>query len=202
MPSATGRRPASDVTELAYKFTLAGARSPFTGFAWPVGEWVEADGEVALCRNGVHACRPEALPRWLNDELWLVELDGVVEERDGVVLARRARLLARIDAWNEETSRELARSCAAVIAQLAAEHPHDDLLQRRARTIPEIADGPDPSATALAMYTTAHAADEVVAGSYWAERRRQAEWLRARLQLDHVAAGVGAPGIEPGTSRV
>jgi hypothetical protein len=71
-----------------------------------------------------------------------------VEERDGVVLARRARLLARIDAWNEETSRELARSCAAVIAQLAAEHPHDDLLQRRARTIPEIADGPDPSATA------------------------------------------------------
>jgi hypothetical protein len=178
------------VTELAYKFTLPGARSPFTGFAWPVGEWVEAEGEIALCRNGIHACRPEALPRWLNDELWLVELDELEEERDGVLLARRARLLMRIESWNEETSRELARSCAAVIARLAAEHPQDELLQRRAKMIPEIADGSDPSATALSMYTTAHAADEIAPGSYWVERRRQAEWLVERLQLDGVAAGL------------
>jgi hypothetical protein len=177
------------VTELAYKFTRPGARSPFTGFAWPVGEWVEAEGEIALCRNGIHACRVEELPRWLNDELWLVEVDDVEEERDGLLLARRARLLVRIEAWNEETSRELARSCAAVIRELAAEHPQDELLQRRAQMIPEIAGGPDPSAAALSMYTTAHAADEVAPGSYWAERRRQAEWLRERLQLDTVAAG-------------
>jgi hypothetical protein len=177
------------VTELAYKFTLVGARSPFTRFTWPVGEWVEAEGELALCRNGIHACRPEALPRWLNDELWLVELEDVEEEHDGLLLARRGRLVERIEGWNEEASRELARSCAAVIAQLAAEHPGDDLLQRRAQMIPEIADGPDPSAAALSMYTTAHAADEVVPGSYWVERRRQAEWLRERLQLDAVASG-------------
>lgn len=177
------------MTELAYKFTLPGARSPFTGFIWPVGEWVEVEGEIAVCRNGIHACRPEALPRWLNDELWLVELEEIEEEREGLLLARRARLLARVEAWNEEASRELAQSCAAVITRLADEHPHDDLLQRRAQMIPEIAAGPDPSATALSMYTTAHAADEIDPGSYWAERRRQAEWLRDRLQLDAVAAG-------------
>lgn len=177
------------MTELAYKFTLIGARSLFTSFTWPVGEWVEAEGELALCRNGIHACRPEALPRWLSDELWLVELDDVEAQPDGLLLARRARLVERIDAWNAETSRELARSCAAVIARLAAEHPDDELLQRRAEMIPQIADGPDPSATALSMYTTAHAADEVMPGSYWVERRRQAEWLRERLRLDAVAAG-------------
>ena len=177
------------MTELAYKFTLSGARSPFTGFAWPLREWVDAEGELALCRNGIHACRPEALPRWLSDELWLVELDHVVAEQDGLLLARRGRLVERIDAWNEETSRELARSCAAVITELAAQHPDDDLLRRRAQMIPEIADGPDPSAAALSMYTTAHAADEVVPGSYWVERRRQAQWLRERLQLDAVASG-------------
>ena len=176
------------MTELAYKFTLLGARSPFTSFTWPVGEWVEAEGQLALCRNGIHACRPEALPRWLNDELWRVEVDDVAGEHEGLLLARRGRLVERIDAWDEETSRELARSCAAVITQLAAEHPHDDLLQRRAEMIPQIADGPDPSATALSMYTTAHAADEVVPGSYWVERRRQAEWLRERLELDAVAS--------------
>ena len=172
------------MTETAYKFMRPGRRSPFSGFEWPVGEWVEADGAVGLCRNGVHACRVEALPRWLDDELWTIELDGIEAEHEGVLVARRGRLLDRIEAWDEATSRELARSCAAVITQLAAEHPDDDLLRRRAEMIPQIADGPDPSAAALSMYTTAHAADEVLPGSYWVERRRQADWLRERLQLD------------------
>jgi hypothetical protein len=171
------------VTELAYKFTRPVARSPFSGFEWPVGEWVEAEGDIGLCANGIHACRVEALPRWLDDELWRIEVDGIEEEHEGVLVARRARLLERIDAWDEEASRELAGSCAAVIRQLAAEHADDELLQRRAQMIPDIAAGPDPSATALSMYTTAHAADEVAPGSYWAERRRQAEWLRDRLGL-------------------
>jgi hypothetical protein len=170
------------VTELAYKFTRPGGQSPFTGFAWPVGEWVEVEGAVALCTNGVHACRVEALPRWIDAELWRVEVDGIEEEHEGVVVARRARLLERIDAWDADASRELARSCAARVKELAEAH-NDELLRRRALMIPEIANGPDPSATALSMYTTAHAADEVVPGSYWEERRRQAEWLRERLAL-------------------
>ena len=32
------------VMDIAYKFTRPGARSPFTGFVWPRGEWVEAIG--------------------------------------------------------------------------------------------------------------------------------------------------------------
>ena len=169
--------------ELAYKFTRPGARSPFTGFEWPVGEWVEAEGGVGLCRNGIHACRVEALPRWLDDELWRIEVDGIEEELEGLLVARRGRLVERVEAWNAETARELARSCAARVRELAREHD-DELLHRRAEMIPQIADGPDPSATALSMYTTAHAADEVVPGSYWTERRRQAEWLVERLGLD------------------
>lgn len=171
------------MTETAYKFTRPGACSPFTGFEWPVGEWVEVEGDVGLCANGIHACRLEALPRWVDDELWRIELDAIEREHEGVVIARRGRLLDRIDAWNAETARELARSCARRIRELAAEHP-DPLLQRRAAMIPQIAEGPDPSATALSMYTTAHAADEIVPGSYWVERRRQAEWLRDRLGLE------------------
>lgn len=175
------------MTQLAYKFTRPGARSPFTGFAWPQGEWVEAEGEIGLCANGIHACRPEALPRWIDDELWLVELEEVEEEHDGVLIARRARLLERIEAWDAETSRELARSCAARVREVA-EQSRDPLVQGRAEMIAAIADGPDPSATALALYTTAHTFDDVD-GSYYEERRRQAEWLRERLQLDTVATG-------------
>jgi hypothetical protein len=175
------------VTELAYKFTLPGARSPFTGFRWPEGDWVEAAGELGLCRNGIHACRVEALPRWLNNELWLVELEDIEQEHEGVLIARRGRLLERIAGWNAETALELARSCVAQVRRLADGHP-DELVRRRAAHIAEVAESSDPSATALAMYTTAHTFDELMPGSYYDERRRQAKWLRERLELDAVTA--------------
>jgi hypothetical protein len=168
--------------EVAYKFTQHETRSRLTGFEWPTKQWVEIEGAVGLCANGIHACRVEALPRWVDDVLWRVELDGVDVEHEDVLVARRARLLERIEAWNAEAARELARSCATRVREFAAEHP-DPLLLRRAEMIAQIADGPDPSATALSMYTTAHALDEVVPGSYWEERRRQADWLRDRLGL-------------------
>jgi hypothetical protein len=175
------------MSELAYKFTRPGGRSPFAGFVWPQGEWVEVDGDIGLCTNGIHACRPEALPRWIDDELWLVELEDVQAEHDGVVIARRGRLVERIEGWDAETSRELARSCAARVRALAEQIP-DPLVHGRAEMIAEIADGPDPSATALAMYTAAHTFDDVE-GSYYEERRRQADWLRERLQLDTIGLG-------------
>jgi hypothetical protein len=170
------------VIETAYKFTRAGAVSPFTGFAWPQGEWIEVEGDVALCTNGIHACRPQALPRWLDEELWRVEIEEVQEEHEGLVVARRARLLERIEAWDAEASRELARSCAVRARQLADEHS-DPLIKKMADDIGGIAEGPDPSATALSMYCTAHAFDVAVPRGYVAERRRQAEWLVERLEL-------------------
>jgi hypothetical protein len=167
------------MTELAYKFTRAGARSPFTGFRWPAGEWVEAGGNVALCANGVHACRADALPRWLDDELWRIELDGLEEEHDGVLVARRGRLLEPIEGWNVETARELARSCARRALELA-ESTDQPLIRTMAEDIATFAEVPDAP---LVAYTTAHAFDEVRPGAYYEERRRQADWLRERLGL-------------------
>jgi hypothetical protein len=172
------------VTELAYKFTRPGGRSPFTGFAWPVGEWIEVEGKLELCRNGIHACRAVALARWIDDELWLVELEGVEVEQDGLLLARRGRLLSRIEGWDAETSLELARSCVDRVQELAERNP-DPLVRRRADHIAQIAESQDPSATALTMYTTAHTYDDAE-GTYYEERSRQADWLRDRLQLDEV----------------
>ena len=171
------------MSERAFKFTRAGARSPFTDFSWPEDEWVEAEGELGICLNGVHACRADPLPRWIDEELWRVELEDVQDETEGVLVARRGRLLERIDRWNAETSRDLARSCAAR-ARALVEKRSDALLVKMADDIGAIAEGPDPSAAALAMYCTAHAFDVVGAGGYDDERRRQAEWLRHHLGLD------------------
>ena len=111
---------------LAYKFLRAGAVAPVSSFAWPApagsepGDWIEASGPLEPCANGVHACRMAGLPTWIGDELWAVELGGEIVEFEGVLVARRGRLLSRMQGWNSDTSVEFARACAARAGERAA----------------------------------------------------------------------------------
>ena len=89
---------------IAYKFLRRDGTGAFTRFPWPLpnggpGAWVDAP--IEPCRSGIHACRVSDLPLWLGRELYEIELaDEIVEERTKVV-ASRARLLRRIDAWDD-----------------------------------------------------------------------------------------------------
>ena len=52
---------------IAYKFLRPGGVAPYTGFRWPVGEWVDAAG-VDPCRDKdpepvVEPQRPDGQPR-------------------------------------------------------------------------------------------------------------------------------------------
>src|SRR6266540_7165136 len=58
---------------IAYKFLDEEGVAPFTGFRWPVGDWVEVD-RVDPCSGGIHACRVRDLPIWMAPELWEIEL--------------------------------------------------------------------------------------------------------------------------------
>lgn len=156
----------------AYKFMREGAVSPFTGVDWRKGEWVEA-GPAVPCRHGIHACREEDLPYWLNTELWEVELDGEVAEAGHKLVAERGRLVRRIDRWDRRAFRKLAVSCAAQARAFGVETIAADCEA-------VIADG----AYALSVYFAAVAAER--AGGEAArleERRRQAAWL-----AEHVLA--------------
>jgi hypothetical protein len=90
----------------AYKFLGAGRRGVFSGFAWPEGEWVEADGPRAICRSGIHACRPKHLAYWIMDELWEIDLDGGFDETELKVVAERGRLVAPVTAWDDGARRD------------------------------------------------------------------------------------------------
>ena len=100
-----------------YKFLAAGAVGPFSGFRWPVpgaaDEWVEVEPPHVICRNGVHLCRTADLPLWMHEELYAVEVDGPVEEHDGLVLAGRARLVRRVGGWRRHSAWEFSQDCAA-----------------------------------------------------------------------------------------
>lgn len=103
---------------IAYKFLSPGARGLYSGFLWPrprdsaPGDWVSAGGPLRDCLRGIHGCRPDDLPYWIDDELWTVELAGQTEERATMVIAERGRLLDRVHSWTADAAREFAQACA------------------------------------------------------------------------------------------
>ena len=163
---------------IAYKFLKAGRIAPFTGFAWPVDRWVEAES-VETCRGGIHACRVRHLPIWMGAELWAIELDGEVLEQMRKVVAQRGRLTRRIDAWNDELLEAFGRFCIArtragvgfvpVISGYVADVERF-VAQRR---------------FAIAGFAAARAAEQSDGpAGYDRERQLQAAWLAERLGLD------------------
>jgi hypothetical protein len=162
---------------IAYKFLDADRLAPFTGFRWPVDEWVAADS-VEPCRGGIHACRVRDLPIWMGPELWEIELDGEIIEQERKLVAGRGRLLRRVPGWNEELLEGFGRFCARrtrervgflpVLSGFVADVDRF-VAQRRfpiagfaAARAAELRDGP---------------------ASYEQERLRQAAWLAERLGL-------------------
>jgi hypothetical protein len=96
---------------IAYKFLKRDAVGPFSGFRWPTDGWVEAEA-ADPCRQGIHACRVQHLPIWLDAELWEIELGGDVIEAGRKVVASRGRLVQRIGLWTPALAYEFGRFCA------------------------------------------------------------------------------------------
>ncbi len=163
---------------IAYKFLLEGRVAPFSGVAWPeAGEWLEA-GSVDLCRQGAHACRADHLPYWLRPELWEVELDGDILEGAVSLVARRGRLVRRLEVWNRETERAFGEACATEARRRAA---------GSAELEPFAADVQQSAAAkaVVAGFIAARLAElQDGPAGYDAERARQARWLADALALD------------------
>ena len=166
---------------IAYKFLRPDGSSVFAGFSWPLpsggpGQWVEA--EVEPCRSGIHACRPEHLPLWAGQALYEVELDGEIVEDPMKLVAPRARLTRRIDAWDEGLSDVYTRMCADRAHALARE-ASPPLEQWEAAIEPSVREGP-----ALLGFMAARIAEERAGPEgYHAERALQTEWLVEQLRL-------------------
>lgn len=193
-----------------FKFLSHGAVGLFSGFRWPrpdatgPGEWVYAAGALDLCRNGLHACRPADLPYWLQEELYVVELDGQVIEHERLVLARRGRLRERVDAWSRESAYEFSSACALRVRDWAADalarsgraaHADGLLACRRVEDLRGTATGIAESAgdlgNSLVGYTadTAHTAVLVESGKGWAASAAATGFIAAAAA--GAAAGVG-----------
>lgn len=166
---------------IAYKFLASGTLGPFTGARWEPGEWVEVEGPLEPCANGIHACTGDHLAYWLGEELWTVEVDGEVVDEGTVLVARRGRLVDRVAGW-PASSLPFARDCAARAEELAREMPGDDRLAQLAEEAAYCAERGEALPWAiLAGYVAAVAADLREAGGFEAERARQSSVLAELL---------------------
>jgi hypothetical protein len=162
----------------AFKFLLPDRVAPFTGFRWPVGEWVESGDELA-CAAGIHACEAEHLSFWLLDELWEMELgDSVVRGRHKLV-ARSGRLVRRVEAWDKGAGGEFSAACVERVRELAARRPEAaGHLADLAAWAPHVR----PAAVASLAARVFEAVESQ--NGYDDERAAQAAWLVGRLGLD------------------
>lgn len=105
----------------AYKWLSPGGVGLFSDFTWPPpGQWVDTQQDVVDCLHGVHALRVEQLLDWIDDELWEVELGGAVTDCESMLVAKRGRLVRRVEEWNEASARSFSDACAHRSAGFAA----------------------------------------------------------------------------------
>jgi hypothetical protein len=166
----------------AYKFLRPGGIGPFSGFAWPNGDWVEAGGPD-LCVRGVHACRQADLPYWITGELWEMELDGAIREEERKLVAERGRLVRRVEAWDALAGRRFAEAFARRTRE-RAEASTGGRADEIAGFASDAAANAATGEVALIGFIAARAA-EVDGGesAYAAEREAQAAWLASELGL-------------------
>jgi hypothetical protein len=161
---------------IAYKFLRPDRTSLFTDFAWPApGTWVEAS--IEPCRSGIHACRVSDLPYWAGHQLYEVELEGDLVEQSTKVVASRARLMRRLEEW-EDLRDDYTRMCADRGHELA-QSTTPPLDEWEAVIEPSIPEGP-----ALLGFVAARIAEQIAGPpAYRTERARQTDWLAERLGL-------------------
>jgi hypothetical protein len=88
---------------------------------WPLprgkrpGAWLRVTGPLVPCKNGLHVCTiRQALESWSGPAMWVVETRGESIDRGSNIVVREARLLSRVEEWNDRTLRLFSADCAAL----------------------------------------------------------------------------------------
>jgi hypothetical protein len=130
-------------------------------------------GELSPCMNGYHLCREGDLMEWLGPVIYEAEYRGEFLRSQDKLVCREARLLRRLDTWNETTMRLFAADCAERVPPiweqqyLENSRPRDVIIAARA----------------FARYVAANAANAVARAAAYAAADSAAEraWQTTRL---------------------
>jgi hypothetical protein len=178
----------------AYKWTIGDHPIHGSGTYDLSGTWMEVTGDLVWCQNGFHASTRGWLPKRMGTDLWEVEIDGDVQERDGgELLARKERFVRRLT-WDCKKMISFANACSERAKGYAAAATDRDARSadaagyaaRAARSAASDVAHVAAHAAAYAAYA-AHVAWDTsrAAGDAQAaeanERRKQVEWIEEAI---------------------
>ena len=182
----------SDMTKITYyKVLAADGCSPAHGGTgkWflpkgkRVGKWMPAIKPV-LCQQGYHFVTLDQLPRWIGPTLYEIEVRGEVLTAEDKSVAEQARLIKRVDTWNEKNLRLFAADCAEhVLGIYEKQYPKDERPRKAIQAARDFANGLIDAAYAAnaANVAVVYAAANAANAAYADEKTWQIEQLKYYL---------------------
>ena len=132
---------------------------------WAPGAWMpKIKGKLKPCSNGYHICCRSNLISWLDEAIFEVEYRGSIIVKDSKKsVVREARLLRKIETWDEKTARLFAADCAEKVLPIYEEkYPDDDRPRKAVKVARDYANGKIKKAAMAvvcsAAYSAAHSA--------------------------------------------
>jgi Immunity protein Imm5 len=203
--------------ETYYKVLGADGVSPYHGGSgkWFVpkgkraGKWMPAITNIEPCARGYHFITLAQLPQWIGPTLYEVEVRGAIIHQSDKSVAEQARLIRRVQTWNDKTRRLFAADCAEHVLELYEKRYPNDNRPRAALqaardfasgkiTLNELNAAANAAAAAAAAYAAYYAANAAAAAAAYyaanaaaadaaanaaAERQWQLERLKFYLEI-------------------
>ena len=135
------------------------------------GKWMPAIKDIQPCARGYHFVNLEQLPTWLGPTLYEVEVRGQVTHLADKSVAEQARLIRKVEIWNDKTLRLFAADCAEhVLGIYERVCPKDDRPRKAIQAARDFANGlidrNAAHAAANAAYSAAEAAYSAAEAAY------------------------------------
>ena len=149
------------------------------------GKWMPAIKDIQPCARGYHFVNLEQLPTWLGPTLYEVEVRGQVIHLADKSVAEQARLIRKVEIWNDKTLRLFAADCAEhVLGIYERVCPKDDRPRKAIQAARDFANGlidrnAAHAAANAASYAAAYAAANAANAAYSAAKAANAAYYAA-----------------------
>jgi hypothetical protein len=145
------------------------------------GRWMPKIRNIEPCVRGYHLCRKEDILQWLNAEIYEAEGRGeFIRHDNNKEVFPEARLIRKIENWNEKNARLFAADCADHVLHIfEKERPNNDRPRRAIQAARDFALGKIEAAARAAAGAAAGDAAWAAAWAAAMEAARAAAWAAA-----------------------
>ena len=148
-----------------------------------VGKWMPAIKGIRPCARGYHFVNIEQLPQWLGPTLYEIEVRGQVIHQADKSVAEQARLVRKVETWNDKNLRFYAADCAKrVLGLYEKQYPKDDRPRKAIQAARDFANGLITEDAADAAANAAYAAYAASANAAYAANANEKTWQIERLK--------------------